>query len=121
MNIDDVKKIAVLGAGVMGHQISLLCAIHGYKTICMDASEEILKKAEKFADTYLPGRVKKGKMTEEAARKARENISFTLDLNEAVREADYVIEAVIETLDTKRKVFEDVDRLAPDSRDRQRR
>ena len=114
MNIDDVKNIAVLGAGVMGHQISLLCAINGYKTICMDTSEEILKKAEKFADTYLPGRVKKGKMTEEAARKARENISFTLELNEAVKEADYVVEAVIETLDTKRKVFEEVDRLAPE-------
>ena len=101
MNIDDVKNIAVLGAGVMGHQISLLCAIHGYKTICMDTSEEILKKAEKFADDYLPGRVKKGKMAKEEARKARENISFTQDLKEAVREADYVIEAVIEALERK--------------------
>ncbi|RLB40174.1 MAG: 3-hydroxyacyl-CoA dehydrogenase family protein, partial [Deltaproteobacteria bacterium] len=67
MKIDDVKNICVVGAGNMGHQISLLCAIHGYKTTCTDISEEMLKKAENFADTYLPGRVAKGKMTEEQA------------------------------------------------------
>ena len=59
MNIDDVKNVCVVGAGNMGHQISLLCAIHGFKTTCMDISEDMLKKAENFADTYLPGRVAK--------------------------------------------------------------
>ena len=57
MTVNDIKKICVVGAGNMGHQISLLCAIHGYKTICTDVIPEVLKKAEKFADTYLPGRV----------------------------------------------------------------
>jgi 3-hydroxybutyryl-CoA dehydrogenase len=80
MKIDDVKNICVVGAGNMGHQISLLCAIHGYKTTCTDIAEEVLKKAEKFADSYLPGRVKKGKMTEDQAKQARENISFTSSL-----------------------------------------
>lgn len=114
MTIDDVKNICVVGAGNMGHQISLLCAIHGYKTTCTDISEEMLKKAENFANTYLPGRVKKGRMTEEQANKARENISFTLDLKQAVNEADYVIEAVVEVVDVKRKVFADLDKLAPE-------
>ena len=114
MTIDDVKNICVVGAGNMGHQISLLCALHGYKTTCTDISKEILKKAEQFADTYLPGRVKKGKLTEEEAKKARENISFTLDLKEAVKDADYVIEAAIEVLDVKRKVYADLDKLAPE-------
>ena len=41
MNIDEVKKIAVIGAGNMGHQISLLCAIHGYTTTCTDIKEDI--------------------------------------------------------------------------------
>lgn len=113
MTIDEVRNICVVGAGNMGHQISLLCAIHGYKTTCTDISEEQLKKAEEFADTYLPGRVKKGRMTEEQARRARENISFTKDLKEAVKDADYVIEAVVEVLDIKRKVFAELDRLAP--------
>ena len=65
MNIDDVKNIAVIGAGNMGHQISLLCAIHGFRTTCTDVKEDILQKAEAFVDSYLPGRVKKGRMTEE--------------------------------------------------------
>jgi 3-hydroxybutyryl-CoA dehydrogenase len=113
MNVGDIKKISVVGAGNMGHQISLLCAIHGYKTTCTDIAPDILKKAEKFADTYLPGRVEKGKMTKEVAESVRKNISFTLDLKEAVREADYVIEAAVEVLEVKRKVFADLDRLSP--------
>ncbi|MHC4784027.1 MAG: 3-hydroxyacyl-CoA dehydrogenase family protein [Planctomycetota bacterium] len=113
MNIDDIKNIAVIGAGNMGHQISLLCAIHGYKTVCTDINAEILKKAENFTDTYLAGRVKKGRLTEEQAKAARERISFTASMEEAVKEADYVIEAVLEVLDLKRKIFADLDKLAP--------
>ncbi|MFO7860130.1 MAG: 3-hydroxyacyl-CoA dehydrogenase NAD-binding domain-containing protein [Desulfosalsimonas sp.] len=63
MNIDDVKNITVVGAGNMGHQIATLCAIKGYKTVCTDVKEDVLKKAEAFVDKYLPGRVKKGKLT----------------------------------------------------------
>jgi 3-hydroxybutyryl-CoA dehydrogenase len=113
MIINDIKNICVVGAGNMGHQISLLCAIHGYKTSCTDVIPDILKKAEKFADTYLPGRVEKGKLTKEQAEAAHKNISFTLDLKEAAKDADYVIEAVVEVLDVKRKIFADLDRLTP--------
>jgi 3-hydroxybutyryl-CoA dehydrogenase len=113
MTVNDIKNICVVGAGNMGHQISLLCAIHGYKTTCTDIIPDILKKAEKFADTYLPGRVEKGKMTKEQAEAARKKISFTLDLKEAAKDADFVIEAALEVLDTKRKVFADLDRLTP--------
>jgi len=113
MNVNDIKKICVVGAGNMGHQISLLCAIHGYKTTCTDVLPEILKKAEKFADTYLPGRVEKGKMTKEVAEAARKNISFTQDLKQAAKDADFVIEAVLEILDVKRKLFAQLDEVAP--------
>ncbi len=113
MNIDDVKNIAVIGAGNMGHQISTLCAIKGYKTTCTDVNDEILKKAEAFVDKYLPGRVEKERLTEEQAKKARENLTFTASLEEAVRDADYVIEAVLEVVDLKRKIFADLDKMAP--------
>ena len=113
MNIDDVKNIAVLGAGNMGHQISTLCAIKGYKTTCMDVSDEILKKAEAFVDKYLPGRVEKERLTKEQAKKARENLTFTSSLKEAVKDADYVIEAVLEVVGLKRKIFADLDKMAP--------
>lgn len=113
MNIDDVRKIAVIGAGNMGHQISTLCAIKGYKTICTDISEEVLEKAEAFVERYLPGRVEKERLTKEQAKQARENISFTSSLEEAVKDADYVIEAVLEVLDLKRKIYAELDKMAP--------
>jgi len=113
MKIDDVKNIAVIGAGNMGHQIALLCALHGFKTLCTDINPDVLKKAEAFADAYLPERVKKGKLTQAQADQARANLSFTPGLAQAVKDADYVIEAVVEILDVKRQVFADVDKLAP--------
>lgn len=113
MNIEDIKNIAVIGAGNMGHQIAMLCAIHGYKTVCTDINADILKKAEAFADTYLAGRVEKGRLTREQASAARDRISFTSSMEEAVKDADYVIEAVLEILDLKRKIFADLDRMAP--------
>ncbi len=113
MTIDDVKNICVVGAGNMGHQIALQCAISGFKTTCTDVVEAALKKAEAFADNYLPERVRKGKMTEEQAKEIRSRISFTPDLKTAAKDADYVIEAVLEILDVKRKVFAELDQIAP--------
>jgi len=113
MKIDDIKNIAVIGAGNMGHQIATLCAIHGYKTTCTDVKEDILKKAEAFVDSYLPGRVEKGRLTAEQAQAARDNITFVPSMEAAVKDADYVIEAVLEILDLKKKIFTDLDKMAP--------
>ena len=113
MKIDDVKTIGVIGAGNMGHQIVTLCAINGYRSICMDSDEATLKKAEAFVDRYLPGRVEKERLTAAQAEQARKNLTFTSSLEETVKEADYVIEAVIEVVDVKRKLFADLDRIAP--------
>ena len=111
--MESIKNICVIGAGNMGHQISTLCALHGYATTCTDINAEVLSKADAFVDQYLAGRVKKEKLTENQARQARESIHFTDSMADAVREADYVIEAAVEVLETKRKLFAEVDRLAP--------
>jgi 3-hydroxybutyryl-CoA dehydrogenase len=113
MKIDEIKNIAVIGAGNMGHQIATLCGLRGFNTTCTDVKEDILKKADAFVNTYLKGRVDKGKLTEEQSKQTRGNIRFTADLGEAVKNADYVIEAAIEVLDVKRKLFADIDRMAP--------
>ncbi|MGB9802230.1 3-hydroxyacyl-CoA dehydrogenase family protein [Desulfofundulus sp.] len=113
MGIADVKSICVVGAGNMGHQIALCAALAGFKVTCTDISQEVLQKAEQFADTYLPERVAKGKLSEEDARAARARLSFTSDLNEAARDADLVIEAVIEKLDLKRQIFAQLDKICP--------
>ncbi|MFZ5633276.1 MAG: 3-hydroxyacyl-CoA dehydrogenase family protein [Bacillota bacterium] len=109
----EIKKITVIGAGNMGHQIALCAALAGYRVSCTDIDSAILQKAEQFADTYLPQRVAKGKLTEEEARAARERISFTQSLEEAAKDADLVIEAVIEKLDVKRKLFTQLDKICP--------
>jgi 3-hydroxybutyryl-CoA dehydrogenase len=113
MKIDDLKNVCVVGAGNMGHQISLQCALSGYKTVTTDVIPAVLEKANQFVDTYLAGRVQKVKLTEDAAKKARSLISFTGDLKEAAKDADLVIEAVLERIDLKRKVFADLDKFAP--------
>ena len=113
MKINDVKNVSVVGAGNMGHQIALQCALYGFKTVGTDVIPAALEKAEIFCDTYLAGRVEKGKLTEDAAKKARRLVSFTDDLNEAVENADVVIESDLERIDLKRRVFADLDKLAP--------
>jgi 3-hydroxybutyryl-CoA dehydrogenase len=113
MRIDDVNTICVVGAGNMGHQITLHCAIQGFNTTCTDISKEVLARAEAFVDQYLAGRVKKDKLTQEQADLARSRIRFTSILEDAAKDADYAIEAVLEVLDLKRKIFADLDRFAP--------
>ncbi len=113
MDITQVKTICVIGAGNMGQQISLLCALAGYRTFCTDISEEQIEKAKQFCDEYLPGRVAKGKLSQELADQARTNLSFTTSLEDAVKETDFVIEAAVEKLDVKRNLFQKLDELSP--------
>jgi len=113
MNVQDIKKICVIGAGNMGHQISLCAALAGYRVACQDISQEQLDKAADFAKNYLPGRVAKGKLTQEEADRALANLTFTQSLEEAAAEADFVIEAAVEKLEIKRKIFAELDRLTP--------
>lgn len=113
MKVDDIKKICVIGAGNMGHQIALCAALAGYQVACTDISQEMLNKAEDFARNYLPERVAKGKLTQEQADEAIVNLHFTQNLEDAAGDADFVIEAAIEKIDIKRKLFADLDRITP--------
>jgi 3-hydroxybutyryl-CoA dehydrogenase len=113
MNIDEVKNICVVGAGNMGHQISTHCAIRGYNVTCTDISAETLEKAKAFVASYLPGRVEKGKLTQDEADQAQGRIRFTSSLADAASKADYVIEAAVEVLSIKRKLFAELDEIAP--------
>ncbi len=113
MKVDEIKNVTVVGAGNMGHQIALQCALYGYKTVSTDVIPAVLQKAEQFVDKYLPERVQKGKLTEDAAKKARSLISFTGDLKTATKDADLVIEAILERIDLKRTLFADLDKFCP--------
>jgi 3-hydroxybutyryl-CoA dehydrogenase len=108
-----VQTIAVIGAGSMGHQIAMLCALGGYETKLQDIHEQALTKAKETLEEIMNKWVNKGKITSEDKEAAFSRLSFKTSLEEAVKEADFVIEAVIEKLDVKREVFAQVDKLAP--------
>lgn len=113
MTVPGINNICVIGAGNMGHQIALSAALAGYKVKCTDSQAEALAKADKFVDTYLPERVAKGKLSPEAGKAGRANISFTSDLEAAAGDADLVIEAVLEKLELKRDIFSKLDNICP--------
>lgn len=113
MGNPEVKCILVVGAGQMGHQISMLCALGGYKTTLQDVSEDSLQAAEKSLHEIMKRWVDQKKISNEQKDTAFARLTFTTDLEEAAKEADLVIEAIIENLDAKRKLFKQLDLLTP--------
>ncbi|MCH6267707.1 MULTISPECIES: 3-hydroxyacyl-CoA dehydrogenase family protein [Neobacillus] len=113
MNIQDVKHISVLGAGSMGHQIAMLCTLGGFSTTIYDIQEKALEQAKEALDFQMGKWVQKGKISQEGLDQAFARLSYTTNLEVAVGNTDFVIEAVVEKLDVKRELFAVVDRLAP--------
>jgi 3-hydroxybutyryl-CoA dehydrogenase len=112
MKIEEIKKVTVLGAGSMGHQIGMLCALGGYETMIQDINEAALKDAGEKLEGIMTKWVKKGKITEDQKTAAFERLQFSTNLEEAAVRADFIIEAIVEKLDVKREVFEKLDQLA---------
>ncbi|MBB5181387.1 3-hydroxybutyryl-CoA dehydrogenase [Planomicrobium koreense] len=108
-----ITKICVVGAGQMGQQIAMLCALGGFQTTLNDVNAEALRKAEGALRKVMDQWVAKKKLTEEEKNTAFSNLSFTESLEAAAGDADYAIEAVVEKLDVKRGIFERLDQLAP--------
>lgn len=109
----DIKKVAVIGAGLMGSQIAMQIAIHGYQVVCYDLSEEMVKKAEAFSKDWFKKRVEKGKMSLDEATNAQRKLIFTGDINIAAEETDMVIEAVPDIVNIKKTVLAQIDNLTP--------
>ena len=108
----EIKKIAVIGAGTMGHGIAELAAIAGYKVSVVDISDEILKNALSKIQWSLSKLHEKGQIKENVET-ILSRISLTTNLIEAVKDADFVIEAIIEKLNEKKRVFSLMDQHAP--------
>ncbi|WP_347549961.1 3-hydroxyacyl-CoA dehydrogenase family protein [Pseudalkalibacillus hwajinpoensis] len=112
MKSEEIKKITVLGAGSMGHQIGMLCALGGYETTIQDINESALKDAGAKLEGIMTKWVTKGKITEEYKNEAFGRLHFTTSLEEAAVRADFIIEAIVEKLNVKREVFAKLDKLA---------
>jgi len=112
MNINDVKKIAVIGSGAMGHGIAQVFAQAGYTVVMKDIKQEMLDNAVAKVRESIDFLVGKGKISREDGDAAMANLSTTMDTAEAVKDAQVVIEAVPEVMDLKKKVFTELSGLA---------
>ena len=111
MDIKCLKKLCVAGSGTMGRQIALCAAIHGVDTYLFDVSAAALENADSWVDEYLAGRVAKGRMTQEETTAARQKIHMEATLANAVKDAQLVIEAIVERQDIKESFFREVSGL----------
>ncbi len=106
-------RVAVIGAGTMGHGIAYAAALAGCPVALSDSRADALPQALERIGELLAGGVKRGKLTEGDRSAVAERVRGEPALAAAVRDADVVIEAVVEDLAVKRQVFADVERAAP--------
>jgi 3-hydroxybutyryl-CoA dehydrogenase len=111
----EIRCVAVIGAGTMGHGIAQVAAMAGYQTRLTDTSSEALTAAMRRIAANLTGAVGRSKMTPEDADAAIARIATAADLTASVREADLVIEAVAEDLASKEQLFRQLDAVVGDT------
>ena len=110
----EVKRVCVLGAGLMGHGIAQVCAQTGKFDVTMrDIEQRFIDNGMKMIKDSLQRFVKKGTMTERESQEVLTRIHPTLDLREAVQNVDLVIEAVTENPPLKKSVLAEADKYAP--------
>jgi enoyl-CoA hydratase/3-hydroxyacyl-CoA dehydrogenase len=109
----DAKRVAVIGAGDMGHGIAELFAVNGYNVALMDKFPQALEKAKVRVGASLDKLVERSKLTKEQADAAGSRIAYSGDLAGAVARADLVVEAVPESLEMKKSVFKEITEHAP--------
>jgi len=110
----DIKKVCVIGAGVMGSGIAQISTQAGYETNLVDINDEILNKGLENIKKSLLKFVEKGKITQEGMDETLGRIKLTTSRKEGVKDVDLVIEAVSEIKDIKKDVFLDIDKICPE-------
>ncbi|KKB44896.1 3-hydroxybutyryl-CoA dehydrogenase [Bacillus thermotolerans] len=108
-----IKKIMVIGAGQMGSGIAQVCAQAGYEVIFNDLQPEIVRKGIEGIDKNLSRQVKKERMTNEEKDAVISRLLPSSDLQDA-KEADLVIEAAVENINVKCKIFSNLDAIVPE-------
>jgi 3-hydroxybutyryl-CoA dehydrogenase len=112
-NPNDVRTIAVIGAGIMGRGIAQVSTLAGFNTVLNDVSTDLLEKAREQIEQDLEKGVEIGKVTISAMDRAVSSLKYQTDLLSAVLDADLVIEAIPEKIDLKLGLFASLDRLCP--------
>lgn len=104
-----IKNISVIGAGTMGHGIAEVFAMHNYKVSLYEMNTEIRENAKKVIEDELLFLLDNDFIKKDDVQKTLENIEIFSDLKEAVKDADYVIEAISERIELKQELFKQLD------------
>lgn len=107
-----IKRVGVVGCGLMGSGITEVCAKSGYTVVVHEASSDLLQAGMKRITGSLERAVSKGKLSAEDRDACLARIMGATDLG-AMHECDLVIEAITEKIDLKRHVFAELDRITP--------
>jgi 3-hydroxybutyryl-CoA dehydrogenase len=107
----EIKKICVLGAGIMGAGIAQVSAQAGFDVVIRDMEDRFVENGLTTIKSNLDRAVSKGKLDKKDVEAVLNRITGTTDLTKAASEADLVIEAIIEQMDLKRQVFQDLDNI----------
>ena len=116
MKLEDIRNIAVLGSGIMGHGIAQIFLMSGYPVTLYDVEESILKTAKARIKNSLTLFREAGLIESPADQAALERLQLTLDLKQATEAADFIVEAIPEDLPPKQDLFQQVETLCgPDT------
>jgi 3-hydroxyacyl-CoA dehydrogenase len=111
----NINKIAVLGAGTMGPGIAISYAMGGYQVSLYNYLDtEMLDRAKQTIETGFQFFVEQGKISNAESQVMLSNISYTIDLDDALEGADYVQETIVENADIKKSMFEQLDTKLPE-------
>jgi 3-hydroxybutyryl-CoA dehydrogenase len=113
IDVDDISRLAIVGAGLMGHGIAQEFALAGYEVHIHDITEGKLQKAIKNIQANLKMLIEIGTVTQKQAESVMKNIHPSTELKDIVVEVDVVIEAVLENLELKQEIFQKLDQLCP--------
>ena len=110
----EIKKVAVMGAGDMGHGIAQVALLNGYTVALRDIEQRFIDRGVLgIKDSLEKFFVAKQKISPEQRDEMLKRLKTTVSIEEAVKDADFVIEAVPEVMDIKKSVFKDLDKFAP--------
>ena len=109
----EIKKICVLGAGLMGNGIAQVCAQAGYIVIMRDIEQKFIDGGMNTIKKNLSRDAEKGKITKDQMDAILGRIKPTLDIKEVASDADVVVEVVIEVMDVKKKVYQELESVVP--------
>lgn len=105
MNVDDIRRVLILGSGTMGQQIGLLCAFYGYDVVLYDLNKDVLAKAFERIKRKAPKMAMAYQFKPEQADAALLRITLSDNLEEATKDVDIISESVPEDPELKGKIF----------------